>query len=104
VPEEGIGICTAHPGPIHLLIADVVMPRMNGRVLAKQLALRRPEMKVLYMSGYTDSAIVQHGILERGVFFLQKPFELTTLASKVREVLDGEGAGTAPGPRRRTAG
>ncbi len=103
-PEDGLAICAAHPGPIHLLIADVVMPRMNGRLLAQQLTLKRPDMKVLYMSGYTDSAIVQHGILERGVFFLQKPFALTTLASKVREVLDSEGAGTAPGGRRRSAG
>jgi DNA-binding NtrC family response regulator len=65
---------------------------MNGRTLALQILKARPDLKVLYMSGYTDSAIVQHGVLERGVSFLQKPFNLLALARKVREVLDDGGS------------
>ncbi len=90
--EEAVRICAAQPGRIHLLITDVVMPRMNGRTLAQQILKARPDLKVLYMSGYTDSAIVQHGVLERGVSFLQKPFNLLALARKVREVLDDGGS------------
>ena len=73
-----------------LLVTDVVMPGMVGNELAKQLAASRPEIKVLYTSGYTDDAIVHHGVLEPGVAFLGKPFTPTSLASKVREVLDKE--------------
>ena len=77
------------PAAIHLLVSDVVMPgRMNGRDLAEGLATMQPEMKVLYMSGYTDNAIVHHGVLEPGMAFLQKPFAPATLTHKVRETLD----------------
>jgi two-component system, cell cycle sensor histidine kinase and response regulator CckA len=73
---------------IHLLLTDVVMPQMGGKELADQLKIFRPDVKVLYTSGYTDDAIVHHGVLEPGTHFLQKPFSLKTLSHKVREVLD----------------
>ena len=81
-------VCEEHRGPIHLLITDVVMPGMSGRELAVRLAGRRPEMKVIYMSGYTDDAMVPHGVLEEGIHFLQKPFSLDALARIVREGLE----------------
>ncbi len=87
-PTEAAQICERHEGPIHLLLTDVVMPTMSGRQLAEHLAFLRPGLKVLYMSGYTDNAIVPHGILEEGTQFLQKPFTADSLAHKVREVLD----------------
>jgi len=86
--NEASHICEQHKGPIHLMVMDVVMPGMNGRELVKSLEPHHPEMKVLYMSGYTDNAIVHHGILEKGLSFLQKPFTLEGLLRKVREVLD----------------
>jgi len=93
-----------HAGPIHLLVTDVVMPQMSGRELAQRLSTLRPDLKVLYMSGYTDDAIVRHGVLASGIAFLSKPFTPDALALKVRELLDGVGAGAsvAPGgPRSR---
>ena len=82
-----IEISNAHPGPIHLLLTDVIMPGMNGRELARRVSALRPETKVLYMSGYTENAIAHNGILDEGIALLQKPFTLTTLRTKVREKL-----------------
>ena len=78
-----------HDGPIHLLLTDVVMPKMSGRELWERLAPRRSEMKVLFMSGYTDDAIVRHGVLGSEFDFVQKPIGATALLTKVRAVLDG---------------
>jgi two-component system cell cycle sensor histidine kinase/response regulator CckA len=86
-PAEAIRISESHPGPIHLMVTDVIMPGMNGAQLATHLSAPRPEMRVLYVSGYTDDTIVRHGVLEPGLAFLQKPFSPKTLARKVREVL-----------------
>jgi len=87
-PADALTTCERYEGPIHLLFTDVVMPQMNGRELAERLTVMRPDTKVLYMSGYTDDAIIHHGVLDRGTPFLQKPFTPDALARKVREVLD----------------
>jgi CheY-like chemotaxis protein len=87
---EALQLAQRHEGPIHLLVTDVVMPRMGGPGLADRLRLSHPKMHVLYISGYTNNAIVHDSVLAGGVHFLPKPFELETLARKVREVLDGE--------------
>src|SRR5216110_2815616 len=86
---SAIELSRRHSGVIDALVTDVVMPGMSGRELAERLAPTRPEMKVLYTSGYTDDAMVRQGVLSAGVAFLQKPFVPDTLARKVREVLDG---------------
>src|SRR6266571_2248206 len=91
--EAALQLTQRHRGPIHLLLTDVVMPRVSGRELAEQFARLRPDAKVLYASGYTDDSVVRHGILESGTAYLQKPFSPESLARKVRDVLD------APQPR-----
>jgi YesN/AraC family two-component response regulator len=88
--EEGLRVAREHDGEtIHLLLADIVMPQMGGKELADKLRILRPDVKVLYMSGYADDAIVHHGVLDPGTHFLQKPFSLKTLSRKMREALDG---------------
>jgi PAS domain S-box-containing protein len=85
---EAVKLAERFDRPIHLLLTDVVMPGMSGRELADRLAVKRPDMRVLYMSGYTDDAIVHHGVLEPGLSFLQKPFSQEALTHKLRKVLD----------------
>ena len=86
--SEAQQVAAQNPGPIHLLLTDVVMPGINGRVLAERLAPRHPAMKVLYMSGYTDTFIAGHGVLEEGTHLLHKPFTEELLVRRVRELLD----------------
>ena len=76
------------PGPIHLMLTDVVMPGMSGGETARAPAAQRPEMKVLFMSGHTENSIVHHGVLDPGVAFIQKPFRSDLLVHKVRQMLD----------------
>ena len=83
-------ICKEQKEPIHLILTDVVMPKMSGCELAKCISSIRPEIKVLYMSGYTDNAITHNGILEEGMKYIQKPFTMGALVGKVREVLDNK--------------
>ena len=86
--EAALEAAARHSGHFDLLLTDVVMPGMNGRVLAERLSMRQPGLKVLFMSGYTDSFIAGHGVLQKGTFLLHKPFTEEILISKVREVLD----------------
>ncbi|HEY6553443.1 MAG TPA: PAS domain S-box protein, partial [Vicinamibacteria bacterium] len=93
--NEAIEIARSHPQPIHLLLTDVVMPGMNGRALAESLVVTRPEIKVLYMSGYTADLIAHSGVLDAGLLLIEKPFTALLLLGRVREVL-GDG-GVIPG-------
>jgi len=86
--RDGVQVAEQHAAPIDLLVTDVVMPEMGGRELAQRLTARQPGLKVLFLSGYTDDAIVHHGVLDAGVAFLQKPFKPDDLVRKIREVLD----------------
>jgi len=91
--EEALTVAASFRGTFNLLLTDVVMPGMNGRILAEQLQPRQPGMKVLYMSGYTDTFVAGHGVLEPGTYLLHKPFTEADLIRKVREVLDGGSVG-----------
>jgi len=86
--REALAAARGYKGPIHLLLTDVVLPHMSGRRLAERLRAERPESRLLYMSGYTDDAVVSHGVSAGNVPFLQKPFSASALSRKVREVLD----------------
>jgi CheY-like chemotaxis protein len=88
--EAGLRVSEEHQGAIDMLITDVVMPGMSGRELAKRVSAARPDVKVLFLSGYTEDAIIHEGVLEPGTAFLQKPFTLQVLSRKVREVLRAE--------------
>lgn len=92
--QEALRIAREHRAPIHLMVTDVGLPRISGREIAFRLASERPDMKVLYVSGHADDAIAQHGVLEDGLAFLEKPFTERTLVVKVRQILDQE-----PAPR-----
>jgi PAS domain S-box-containing protein len=87
-PADALVMAAKHSGHIHLLITDVVMPGLNGKELWNRLRASRPNMKCLFMSGYTADVIAHHGVLEEGMQFLQKPFTIETLTRKLREVLD----------------
>jgi len=89
--NEAMRVSNEHEGPIHLLLTDVVMPGMGGRELANRLQGTRPDIKILYMSGYTDDAIVHHGVLKKGLSFIQKPFTSNVLKKKIREILEKQG-------------
>jgi CheY-like chemotaxis protein len=92
---EALEVAGRHPGKIDLLITDVVMPRLGGGQLAERLTAERPGLRVLYLSGYTEDAVVRHGVLEAKAAFLHKPFAIAALTQKVREVLDsGEPRGS----------
>jgi CheY-like chemotaxis protein len=86
--EDAFRLSRQHEGLIHLMVTDMVMPEMSGREVAERLKPSRPNMKVLFMSGFTDKAMVHYGELDPGMAFLQKPFSPQTLARKLREVLD----------------
>jgi two-component system cell cycle sensor histidine kinase/response regulator CckA len=87
-PGEAIRLAGEYAGHIHLLATDVIMPEMNGRELSVRLLKSRPEMKCLFMSGYTANIIANQGILKKGVPFIQKPFSKNELAAKVREAME----------------
>jgi two-component system cell cycle sensor histidine kinase/response regulator CckA len=85
---EALSLAAQHAGPIHVLVTDIVMPHMSGRQLADQLRQRQPNAAVLYLTGYTDEAVVRHGLQQPGTNLLQKPFTPAVLARTVRSILD----------------
>jgi len=88
-PGEAIRMAEEYVGRIHLLMTDVVMPEMNGRDLARQVLALYPDIKRVFMSGYTADIIAHQGVLDAGVHFIQKPFTREVLTAKLREALDG---------------
>jgi CheY-like chemotaxis protein len=100
-PRHAIALCEQRQGRVDLLLTDVVMPEMNGRELADTLVARYPDLRVLFMSGYTRDAVARHGVLERGVALLAKPFTLTDLHQAVaRRLAEREAVATAGGRER----
>ena len=92
-PVEAVGVCEAYPETIDMLMTDVIMPEMSGRDLARELSRLKPKLKCLFMSGYTDNVIAEHGVLDDGIAFIHKPFFKRQLAAKIREIFDGDGPG-----------
>ena len=86
-PQESLRLMRDHPGEVHLVITDIIMPGMTGRQLAEEMERIRPGTRILFMSGYTRSEIGKEGLLDEGLYFLQKPFTPDTLAERVRAVL-----------------
>ena len=91
-PAKALEYGQAHLAPINLVLSDVILPTMSGRAMVTQMLQAHPESRVLFMSGYTDQAIVHHGVLDAGTAFLQKPFTADALTRKVRDVLDATAA------------
>ena len=89
--DQALEIAARHRGRIHLLLTDVVMPGLNGRILSERLTAARPDTRVLYMSGYSDDAILRHGVRKAAAHFIQKPFSIDALAHKIRETLNAPG-------------
>ena len=87
--REALDLVSTHSGPIHLLITDVMMPDIDGPELVRRLSAIRPETRKLFMSGYMDDALGEQGVLPSSVNFIQKPFSPSTIAQKVRDILDG---------------
>jgi len=87
-PDEALRLAEAHAEQIHLLLTDVVLPKMNGRDLSSRLVSLRPGLKCLFMSGHTANVIAHRGVVEKGVHFIQKPFSIKDLSAKVRKVLE----------------
>jgi CheY-like chemotaxis protein len=85
--NDALNLLTTYVGPVNLLLTDVVMPDMDGKTLFGKISQIRPGIRVLFMSGYTQDVIAHHGILDDGVYFIQKPFSIQSLAAKVREVV-----------------
>jgi YesN/AraC family two-component response regulator len=96
--QEALKLSRECREPIHLLLTDVVMPRMGGRELAEKVADERPGLRVLFMSGYTDDALLGHGILDGQARFLQKPFSPAALLGRIREALNEPAPGARPDP------
>jgi CheY-like chemotaxis protein len=92
---EALRLCEQHDGPIHLLLSDVIMPVMGGWELAERIKLVKPDVKVLFISGYADEVIAARGDFKHGTNFLQKPFKPSALIARVKELLDGAGAARA---------
>ena len=88
--EDAVRVSAGHDGPIHLLVTDVIMPGMGGRELADRLLKSRPDLKVLYISGYTEDSVIAQGVFSSQMAFLQKPIASADLAQKVRAILDAE--------------
>jgi two-component system, cell cycle sensor histidine kinase and response regulator CckA len=88
--REAMRVAEAHPDKIHLLITDVLMPEIDGPELAKALCALRPDLKVIYISGYTDTSLAPEGVLPAGTVLVNKPFSVRVLSAKMREVLDGK--------------